>query len=77
MAGNKLRYCSFCGKSELEIKAMVQGTFVFICNECLGLCVQIVVDQGLVTLDEMLAEGKKAYERPPAEESSVNPANQN
>jgi ATP-dependent Clp protease ATP-binding subunit ClpX len=35
-------YCSFCGKSEKEVRKMVQGPTVYICNECIVLCLDIV-----------------------------------
>ncbi len=35
-------YCSFCGKSDREVQAMVAGVAVFICDECLDVCVEII-----------------------------------
>lgn len=35
-------YCSFCGKVEHEVLVLVAGPTVFICNECVDLCVDIV-----------------------------------
>jgi hypothetical protein len=34
--------CSFCGKAQTEVKTLVAGPGVFICDECVGLCRQIV-----------------------------------
>ncbi len=34
-------YCSFCGKSQHEVKKLIIGPTVFICNECLILCLEI------------------------------------
>jgi ATP-dependent Clp protease ATP-binding subunit ClpX len=34
--------CSFCGKSQNEVKKIIAGPSVFICNECVGLCLDIV-----------------------------------
>jgi hypothetical protein len=34
--------CSFCGKSQHEVRALVAGPSVFICNECIALCAGIV-----------------------------------
>ena len=31
-------HCSFCGKSQSEVKSLVAGPGVFICNECIALC---------------------------------------
>lgn len=35
-------HCSFCGKSQHEVQKLIAGPFVFICNECVGMCVDIV-----------------------------------
>jgi ATP-dependent Clp protease ATP-binding subunit ClpX len=35
-------YCSFCGKSQHEVKKLIAGPTVFICNECVELCVDII-----------------------------------
>jgi ATP-dependent Clp protease ATP-binding subunit ClpX len=37
--------CSFCAKSEFEILKLVAGPGVFICNECIDLCNQIITDE--------------------------------
>ena len=34
--------CSFCGKSQTEVKKLVAGPGVFICDECVGLCRRII-----------------------------------
>ena len=39
-------HCSFCGKSQDEVKKIVAGPGVYICNECVDLCKQII-DQEL------------------------------
>ena len=38
-------YCSFCGKSQHEVQKMIAGPSVFICNECVGLCNDIVYEE--------------------------------
>jgi ATP-dependent Clp protease ATP-binding subunit ClpX len=40
----KTLYCSFCGKSQREVKKLVAGPAVFICDECIALCSDIVVE---------------------------------
>lgn len=40
----KLR-CSFCGKSEDKVKKLVAGPGVFICDQCVALCNQIIADE--------------------------------
>ena len=41
----KLLYCSFCGKSQHEVKKLSAGPSVFICDECIELCNDIVRDE--------------------------------
>ena len=40
------RYCSFCGKSQHEVKKLIAGPATFICEECVILCFDIVVEEG-------------------------------
>ncbi len=44
-------YCSFCGKSQHEVKKLIAGPSVFVCNECIDLCNDIIAEesQGNVT----------------------------
>ena len=35
------RYCSFCGKSQHEVRKLIAGPTVFICDECVELCMDI------------------------------------
>ena len=41
----KMLYCSFCGKSQHEVKKLIAGPSVFICDECIDLCNDIVRDE--------------------------------
>ena len=41
----QLLYCSFCGKKQHEVDKLVAGPAVFICNECIDLCTDIVDEQ--------------------------------
>jgi ATP-dependent Clp protease ATP-binding subunit ClpX len=43
--GDKPLYCSFCGKSQHEVKKLIAGPSVFICDECIDLCADIVQDE--------------------------------
>jgi ATP-dependent Clp protease ATP-binding subunit ClpX len=43
--GDKLLYCSFCGKSQHEVKKLIAGPSVFICNECVDLCNDIIKEE--------------------------------
>ncbi len=44
-ASEKLLYCSFCGKSQHEVKKLIAGPSVFICDECIDLCNDIIRDE--------------------------------
>lgn len=44
-------YCSFCGKSQHEVKKLIAGPSVFICNECVDLCNDIITEEALGTTD--------------------------
>jgi ATP-dependent Clp protease ATP-binding subunit ClpX len=37
-------HCSFCGKSEKEIQKLIAGPRVFICNECIDICNNIITN---------------------------------
>ena len=39
-------YCSFCGKNQFEVAHLIAGPFSFICNECVDLCVEILIEMG-------------------------------
>ena len=49
---SNLSMCSFCGKTHSEVKKLIAGPGVYICNECIGVCSSI--------LDKELSEGKKS-----------------
>ncbi|MDO6563171.1 ATP-dependent Clp protease ATP-binding subunit ClpX [Amphritea sp. 1_MG-2023] len=42
---SKLLYCSFCGKSQDEVKKLIAGPSVFICDECVDLCNDIIKEE--------------------------------
>ena len=44
-SAEKLLYCSFCGKSQHEVKKLIAGPSVFICDECIDLCNDIIRDE--------------------------------
>ena len=52
-SAEKVLYCSFCGKSQHEVKKLIAGPSVFICDECIELCNDII-------RDEVPAEGSAA-----------------
>jgi ATP-dependent Clp protease ATP-binding subunit ClpX len=43
---NKLLYCSFCGKSQHEVRKLIAGPSVYICDECVSLCTDIIREEG-------------------------------
>ncbi|MCO5127346.1 MAG: ATP-dependent Clp protease ATP-binding subunit ClpX [Rhodobacteraceae bacterium] len=43
--GEKTLYCTFCGKSQHEVKKLIAGPNVFICDECIELCNDIIRDE--------------------------------
>ena len=53
--GNTL-YCSFCGKSQHEVRKLIAGPTVFICDECVNLCMDII-------REEQRAPGQEATDR--------------
>ncbi len=44
-SGEKLLYCSFCGKSQHEVRKLIAGPSVFICDECVELCNDIIREE--------------------------------
>jgi hypothetical protein len=41
----KILYCSFCGKSQHDVSKLVAGPAVYICNECIDLCTDVIDEQ--------------------------------
>ena len=44
-SSEKTLYCSFCGKSQHEVKKLIAGPSVFVCDECIELCNEIIRDE--------------------------------
>ena len=44
-SGEKTLFCSFCGKSQHEVKKLIAGPSVFVCDECIELCNEIIRDE--------------------------------
>src|SRR5687768_1730564 len=57
IGGEKLLYCSFCGKSQHEVRKLIAGPSVFICDECIELCNDIIREE---TQGEQGAKGAKS-----------------
>ena len=43
-------YCSFCGKSQHEVRKLIAGPTVFICDECVELCMDIIKEENKSSL---------------------------
>ncbi|MBY0578902.1 MAG: ATP-dependent Clp protease ATP-binding subunit ClpX [Burkholderiales bacterium] len=43
--GEKMLYCSFCGKSQQEVRKLIAGPSVFVCDECIELCNDIIREE--------------------------------
>jgi len=43
-------YCSFCGKSQHEVRKLIAGPTVFICDECVELCMDIIREESKSSL---------------------------
>ena len=44
-SNKNILYCSFCGKSQHEVRKLIAGPTVFICDECVELCMDIIKDE--------------------------------
>ena len=65
MAGNRneeMVYCSFCGKNQEEVKKIIAGNGVFICNECVALSQEIIREEMAEEVLADLAETPKPKE---------------
>ena len=50
---DKLLYCSFCGKSQHEVRKLIAGPSVYVCDECVELCNEIIREE----IDEQKSDG--------------------
>ncbi len=60
-------YCSFCGKSQHEVRKLISGPTVFICDECVALCNDIIDNEAVLDLfagDDELAAPTGMRDRP-------------
>ena len=60
--GEKLLYCSFCGKSQHEVRKLIAGPSVFVCDECVELCNDIIREE--VQEEKNAAQAKKKFPTP-------------
>ena len=59
---DKVLHCSFCGKSQNEVKKLIAGRGVYICDECIDVCINIVSQE---VKEERKLEDKKIQENLP------------
>src|SRR5437867_1870349 len=60
--GNEQLLCSFCGKSQRQVKKLIAGPGVYICDECIDLCNEIIEEELSETSDLKLEELPKPQE---------------
>ena len=60
VGGEKLLYCSFCGKSQHEVRKLIAGPSVFICDECIDLCNDIIREEAATDTGQKAAEERPA-----------------
>ncbi|MCC6593996.1 MAG: AAA family ATPase, partial [Xanthomonadales bacterium] len=58
--GGKVLYCSFCGKSQHEVRKLIAGPSVFICDECVELCNDIIREE----LEDKAQSGRSSLPKP-------------
>jgi hypothetical protein len=64
---NRLK-CSFCGKTQDLVKKLIAGPGVYVCNECVDLCNEILADEGFaperISVRQLQGDGPSQEERP-------------
>jgi hypothetical protein len=63
-AAARTLFCSFCGKSQHEVKKLIAGPSVYICDECVDLCVDIIREEGEYRVFRLLKEGGDSASAP-------------
>ena len=63
-SSEKTLYCSFCGKSQHEVKKLIAGPSVFICDECIDLCNDIIRDESPGAVDGAEKEARSDLPTP-------------
>ena len=57
-------FCSFCGKSQKEVKKLIAGPTVFVCDECVELCMDIIKEDGKskqIKVNQNIPKPKEIY----------------
>jgi len=64
--GGDLLKCSFCGKSQKQVKKLIAGPGVYICDECIDLCNEIIEEELSETTEptwDKLPKPREIYEK--------------
>ncbi|MCI8647673.1 MAG: ATP-dependent Clp protease ATP-binding subunit ClpX [Firmicutes bacterium] len=67
---NRELKCSFCGKPQSQVKRLISGSGVYICNECVGLCQDIIADEERAS-ERRASQGAGDYRLPRPKEISA------
>ena len=54
-------FCSFCGKSQKEVKKLIAGPTVFVCDECVELCMDIIKEDNKNNKKKLKTNTPKTY----------------
>lgn len=60
----QILFCSFCGKSQSEVGKLIAGPNVYICNDCIDLCNDIIEQEGVVAEENSSEEAAKKLPKP-------------
>ncbi len=61
---NRELKCSFCGKPQSQVKRLISGSGVYICNECVGLCQDIIADEERAMERSARSAGRRRLPKP-------------
>ena len=59
--GNEQLLCSFCGKSQRQVKKLIAGPGVYICDECIDLCNEIIAQHSGQDIDKVKSDTERDY----------------
>jgi len=59
--GNEQLLCSFCGKSQRQVKKLIAGPGVYICDECIDLCNEIIAGHAGKPVEKVRADTERDY----------------
>ena len=58
---NEQLLCSFCGKSQRQVKKLIAGPGVYICDECIDLCNEIIAKHSGKAVDDVRSDTERDY----------------